>query len=862
MIKKIEKYSRVIIYFFAFIIPAIFMLIISVSLNYYPFGTVSSLVADTQVQFVDYFSYLKSVFFGNNDLFYSFSKTLGGEMAGFSFYYLANPLSYLLLFVPNKSLSAGILFMIILHMSLSSLFFCIMLNNIYGTRWSSVIFSVAYAFMGYFLAYFNCILYFNNVMILPFIVLGIYEMVVKEKKNYKYIVFLAYSIITSYYMGFMTCIFSVMIFVYFLITVSKKNITPVRVVRVIGIFIASSALAGSLSAVSLFTVLSALKEQKPNSGLSQLLSFSFNFNIRDLFAGLYSTGFNGNISTGMPVIYCSVIVVIFAFLYFLNKEISLKEKIATIVFILFLIISFDFDSLNVMWHGFAHPVGFPYRNSFLFSFILIFIGYKGFILIKQGTRKYHTLIIMCIFVFYSVYLLLSNNAYVGRVQVVLTGAFVSMILAGIYAICYKREYMYPITFGFFVIFSFDVLLNGYYSLSRYDTYDMSYYEEFDNNIGDAVDYIKENDDSFYRIDKLYRRTHNDAMHYNYNGLSHFSSCESYPVKLFMGNLGFPSNDMWAFYGIEGNTAFADCLLDLKYFVTQYDETKKPYELKKRLRDLYIFENPYNLNLAFGSKETISEVSVEKKNHFTYQNAIAKGITGETYGIYRPVEVKDIVLNNVSKKDKTYSIINPDEEAYIEYLLAVDSTDFIYMYFTYPDDRITDLSVNGDSKPPYFTIYNQGVRCAGYFNKGDIVPVRITLHQSDLTIDNYEFYYENIDELLRWHEDASKSSCDIKKITSSHLLINADIDKDDDMLVLSVPYDEAWAIKVDGEEINKEIVLDVLMAIKMTPGRHVIEMSYTPKGLMAGSVISVISLIILASIFVSDKYNQKRMIKGE
>ena len=79
------------------------------------------------------------------------------------------------------------------------------------------------------------------------------------------------------------------------------------------------------------------------------------------------------------------------------------------------------------------------------------------------------------------------------------------------------------------------------------------------------------------------------MHYNYNGLSHFSSCETVPVKLFMGNLGFASNDMWAYYGIEGNTTFVDCLLNLKYMVSQYDETAKPYDLVGVVDDKYIFK---------------------------------------------------------------------------------------------------------------------------------------------------------------------------------------------------------------------------------------------------------------------------------
>ena len=85
MIKTFNKYSKIICYFLAFIIPILYMLIISDVIGFSPLGHISPLVADTGVQFEVYVSYLKSVFFGDNDLFYTFSKTLGGDMAGFSF---------------------------------------------------------------------------------------------------------------------------------------------------------------------------------------------------------------------------------------------------------------------------------------------------------------------------------------------------------------------------------------------------------------------------------------------------------------------------------------------------------------------------------------------------------------------------------------------------------------------------------------------------------------------------------------------------------------------------------------------------------------------------------------------------------
>ncbi|MCF0125771.1 MAG: YfhO family protein, partial [Clostridia bacterium] len=488
------------------------MVIISDVINFSPFGNISPLVADTSVQFEVYVSYLKSVFFSDNDLFYTFSKTLGGDMAGFSFYYLGNPFLYLLVFLPNEWMPAGILGVIILLMALSSLNFNIMLNKIYGFRWSSLMFAVSYAFMGYFTAYYNFIIYFNNIMLLPLIILGLYEMVIKEKISYKYIIFLAASIITNYYIGYMTCIFCVLFFIYLMVTAKtdakNKNKIKLLIIR----FTWESLLAAVISSAALFTVVNSLMSgQKLTDDYGFKLAWGTNFKLQDVFSGLYSIAFNGNISDGLPIIYVGTLTVVFSVLFFLNKEIKIKERIAAGVLIILLVLSFWIKFLNRIWHGLAETVGFPYRYSFFLSFFLLFIAYKAFILMKQGTRKYHTLIVLGLYALYSLYMVLSNSECVFVPQIILTGAFLCMYLTGIYAICYKREYMYPVTIGFFMILSFDLILNAHYSITKYydfskeDVNTVEYYDDYCTLLSEIKRTVYEDDGrdgAIFRMDKL------------------------------------------------------------------------------------------------------------------------------------------------------------------------------------------------------------------------------------------------------------------------------------------------------------------------------------------------------------------------
>ena len=58
------------------------------------------------------------------------------------------------------------------------------------------------------------------------------------------------------------------------------------------------------------------------------------------------------------------------------------------------------------------------------------------------------------------------------------------------------------------------------------------------------------------------------------------------------------------------------------------------------------------------------------------------------------------------------------------------------------------------------------------------------------------------------------------------------------LFLSIPYDEGWSITVDGEKKTAKKLFDAFMGIELSPGSHVIEMQYMPRGLKMGAAISL------------------------
>ena len=855
--KEFEK--NTLITLLAFIIPALIMLLIFIIGDFAPFGNVSVLVADMRYQFVDYIGYMKSVFFGNNDMFYTFSKTFGGDMMGFASYYLFNPFFLILLPFPNDMLPVGIVIMLIITSGFMGLNFHLMLRAIWGNRFSSVIFSTAYAMMGFNMAYINCIHYFFSIMMLPIIILGLFRIMTGRRPNIIYIGSVALSVISCYYIGYMILIFTAAFFICMLAsdTIEYKD-NKDRIKNAWTVFY-STILGIGISAFSLLSVLFSLEGQK--KAIIKGLMFDRTFSIIEFFSGLYTGSFRGNISDGLPVIYSGVITVLFVFFYFFNKTIKLRQKICALILFVFLIVGYWIDAFNVMWHGFAHPIGFPYRNSFLFSFLMLFVGYSGFVHIKEGFKKKNANIIVVIFIVYSAFLYLTGNKYAGPKSILITYLTLAAALILIVAMNEKNRYVIPAVAGLFVLQFADSLYNGSVSLDAYfeDKYSreesIDEYKDYIDSTQKLVDYVNAQDSSFFRMDKLFRRSNNDPLMFAYNGLSHYSSCETDQVKTFMGRMGFRNNESWAFYG-DASTGFADCFMGLKYLLSPFDETSKPYKSIYSQDERYIYCNPYALSLGFGMDESVKYANMKEKDPFKLQNDIAGRFSQTNYQIYRPVKISEIRLNNVSEERNIYTKIDPEQEGSIEYILSITSDDFIYMYADAPHIQNTNLYINGDEKGNYFSQYDWSIREGGYYKPGELVSIKFTVEDDSLEIDDIYFYYESKQVLKAWYKDAVSTSCNVTKISSSHLKADVDVSETKDYIVFSIPYEEDWKIKIDGEKVKPFKVMDALLAVKISGGKHEIDLRYIPAGIKVGLPVSVISILIALITLIVNRKNNK------
>ena len=256
------------------------------------------------------------------------------------------------------------------------------------------------------------------------------------------------------------------------------------------------------------------------------------------------------------------------------------------------------------------------------------------------------------------------------------------------------------------------------------------------------------------------------------------------------------------------------------------------------------------------KNKVKNLDMTQANPFELQNSMASDFTGTKFEIYRPVKHVEVNEHNVLVNDNKYKKINSDEEAYVEYELSITGDDFIYMFFSAPKLQNARLFINGDDKGPYFNMYDWSVRECGYFNPGDKVSVRLYLEEDEIEIDNAYFYYESAGVLKMWYKEASQSKCNIEKIKSSHLKAEVDMSSNADLLVFSIPYEKDWTVTIDGNKVTPIKVMDALLAVKISEGKHEVELKYFPIGIKIGLPVTILSIIILIGIIFFGKRKDK------
>ena len=82
--------------------------------------------------------------------------------------------------------------------------------------------------------------------------------------------------------------------------------------------------------------------------------------------------------------------------------------------------------------------------------------------------------------------------------------------------------------------------------------------------------------------------------------------------------------------------------------------------------------------------------------------------------------------------------------------------------------------------------------------------------------------------------------------------------EDGWLMLTIPNDGGWEISVNGETVSARDGINTFMTIPVKAGQNRVELTYHPKGIRTGIILSVGSVIIFAGwIFTERRKDRNR-----
>lgn len=793
-------------------------------LRIYPFGDNSIVVIDANTQYITFLSYLKTILNGSNDFKYTFSATLGQNFLPLLGYYLMSLFNILVIFFKPENIKILFTLLIIIKIGLCSVTMEYYLEKKY--KKNTWIFSVCYGLMAYNIVYMYHTMWFDSIILLPFVILGI-DKIFEDKNPAMYIFALALTIIFNYYIGFIICLTSVLYFIYKYIFELGK-IDKFKVIVNYGV---SSLLAGALSAFILLPSLLGLMGGKVGSNIE----LGFNSPYLRVIAKAFTASVGVNETWhGGPMIASSMFVFILTILYFFNKKIKKREKIINGLSILFLMTTFTFKPLCLLFHGLTNPNCFNYRHAFIFVFFIITLAIRSYNKLEINLKNYkYTRYILIILGLVILGCRFKFNTSTYNISI-----FISVLLGLLYLYFLKNKK------NIIYLVLIDVFINtiaGTTMLKMSDKQSMKNYKNYVQDVNESLETIK--DDGFYRIEKVFDRETNrsmlainDSMLFNYNGINHFDSTAPTSTELLLEKLGLRKLLTRTYYD-KNSSYLIDSLFGIKYILSYEDY--KDYDLISTKNGIKLYENPYFLTLGY--KIMNGDVNFTN-NPFDNQNNVARSFSALNKDIFISASYT-MSLENVKVKNNRYI---PQGKGIININVNIEQNDNLYFYIpvneavgtNYPNAKIY---INDEFYTDYLTKYEWSILNLGKYEKGQNINIKIEF-EKELIMDDLYLYYENTNVFEEHYNILKLNEININKITSSNLTCDLNLEENS-KIMFTIPYDEGWNILVDGKKVNKEKALDDLILINIEKGSHIIDLKYEPKGLKLGIYISLISLFV-------------------
>ena len=843
--------------FLAFAIPFILMAYSFYIAKFYPFGDNQIMVIDMWHQFFEFFKILHEKLQSFGSMLYTWDGGLGTNFIALISYYAASPLYLLSIFVPTQYLTEALAVIVILKIAFSGAFMCIYLRSMFKRcDFGTATFAILYALSAFAMGYYWCVMWLDVMALLPLCLLGLNKLV-DEGKFKLYVLSLALMLISNYYIGIMMCMFIIVYYpvIYF------SRLKPRGTKYFIAVSVKTaffSALAACIAAVILIpTYFSMQNTYYIEPSFPQTNSF---YNpILDVVSNLLPN-VALTVRGGLPNIYCGLISFMMAVLFLLCKKIPVRQKVLNCSVLAFLILSFNWNKLDYIWHCLHFPNELPYRYSFAFTFILITMAYQAYLHLDDLTPGQIGGVTAGGFM----YLIIAEKLYTDKFdyKVIYIALGILAAYAIVLAIHKTGKYKQAFTGILLFIVAFAEMTN--YTITSVQAVGSSsrsgFYANYDD-ITSLIEKVEKEDPSFYRMEIANHWTTNDPALYGYRGVAQFSSEINANVTALMKSIGLAGDPASNRFGYAMSTPVVNSMLNIKYIIGRGKQVSD-FALGNplyRSNSSTIYRNKYDLSIGYMANSDILDCSTDYQDPFDVQNQFVWYATGVSAPVFEQFGEPVVTGSGVTAGQYisgTLSVSqNGSGSASIQLQYVSPKTQPVYAFVTANGASAISASVGG--RTISYESNRGSANSLGTVKAGETVNVNIT-YEADKAGDVCCYMYGLNEEV--WNRAYAALSDEMLNVTEfSDTKIKGTISvKQDGVFTTSIPYEKGWTIKVDGQKVDTYGIKDALLACELKAGNHEIELSYRPYGFYVAAVMSVTSLIALFVIdYLLKRFKEKK-----
>lgn len=813
MKKKINRYALI-----AFAIPFFVCIFICAGNGVYPFGDNCILHVDLYHQYCPFFTELLNKLRHGGNLMYSWNVGLGSDFVALYAYYMASPLNWLIIFCPNSLVIEFMTLLIIVKISLASLFLYIFLKKNYKFEKEqellAIVFSIAYAFCGFVCAYSWDIMWLDGMMLTPIVMLGLKQMV-EEGKAILYYISLSLCIIANFYIAMMVCLF--MVFYFILLFVETKA----NRLKAVGRFALYSILAGGTGAFLLIPEAKVLS-YSGSSSMAFPEAMKWYFNFLDEIGRMCTTAKPYTGAEHWPNMYTGIFCLLLLLLYVFNNKISIKEKIPRLLMVILFVFSFNNSYLDFIWHGFHFPNSLPGRQVFLFSLLLITIGFKT-LLEYDGIKIWHILVslILCLGG-------IGTAAYFTNTDITERTSF---LVAGLFLLAYaligilylfvgqKRKKLVYELVCLLAVFELvvNVAITGFSITSR-----TSYTAKRDDYKAIIELANKDSKGEFYRLEDTKRLTKNDECLYGYAGTTQFSSLMNINVSHFFQKVYMEGGKN--FYCYNGSTPLTSAMLSVDYFVSNSGMLEDDFRrLIGQAGDLYLYKNIYNAPKGYMIDEkAVEDFEESDDKKLSGLNALAKSLGSE-----EKLLTEADFLQSVEKGSTTITVY---EDGY-----------YYAAYKKCNSDQLTVESNDGRSTKYSKTTHPYLIELGKYNAYSDI-----RIKNSNAEEVKFNVYKLNTDAFMNAYKNLTKQTLSVEEWEDTYIRGKINVEEEG-RLVIPVANEEGWTLFVDGVKTEILNYGEAFISVHLLKGEHTIELKYRTPMFYESLAISFVCLLIFIII---------------